>query len=97
MDSISLQSLDSMDDRMTSRVITSKPVPGMRYRGKHHQGMISIASTLIHQGRSRLPGVSLELGGELLEQEEDSTDVEDGKRGSVALGGRFEEGEEVVP
>ena len=58
--------------------------------------MNSIASTLIHRGRGRLLGVSLELAGELLEQEEDSTDVEDGKRGSGALKGRFEEGEEVM-
>jgi hypothetical protein len=42
-------------------------------------------------------GLRLELGGELLEQEEDNTGATEGKRESGALGERFEEqGENVV-
>jgi hypothetical protein len=36
---------------MDDRVITSKPVPEMKYRGEPYPGMISTASTIIHPGR----------------------------------------------
>ena len=66
---------------MDDRVITSKPVPEMWYRGEPYQGMISIAGTLIHPGRGSPASapppmgfmseddfdLSLKLRGELLE------------------------------
>ena len=91
--------------RIRDRVVANKPVCQKRGIEGTLTRAFSIASTLIHPGRSSPVSVSpemtlmssvrvtsgprTELGRELLEQEEDNTGAAEGKRASGALGERF--------